>query len=210
MTAPPPTRPSSGDALGLVDRVLGYVNSPFRLIAIVVLVVVVIVGYTAWERRADIAEGILHHTISPRLEVGQFATVVKSLANNTGADVVILMSVQLTNNVSRVVAGYQRGNPDWQPTGTARAIFIGNEPSRIAELIEGATVCFNISGANGSSVTRDMAAIGITRACVVSVPPVPDVLVGALGIGWKKPPDPHEEAGAKAEERRAAQLLATW
>lgn len=193
-----------------IDRILAYVDAPWKIVSVAVLVLVAILAITLWEKRAEIADSVLHRTVIPRLEPSRFNEVVEPLMKETHADVGLLLAVQLNNNITRIVAGLNRDNPHWVPSSEPRPIFIGNDPHVVVQLISGATECSDTQ-ANGPSRTgREMFALGVRRACLVSVPPVVDVLVGALGIGWKTPPDALLEAASKAELRRAANKLATW
>jgi hypothetical protein len=192
----------------VVDRVLGYVNSPFRLFAIVVLAALGLAGYLVWENRAQLAETVLHKTVVPRLEPERFAQVAPALIEVTGADAVILMRIEISNNVLRIVVGTLRDNPGWNPPSTPRAVFTSHQV--IIGLIQDSPECLDLPADDPDQTIRDLAALGLTRGCIISVPPVLDVLVGALGIAWKKPLEAQSEAGAKAELRRAALRLATW
>lgn len=202
--APPP------GSLGLVDRVLTYVDKPWKIASIAALAVIAIISVTCWEKRAEIAEAVLHATVVPRLEPSRFKAVMTPVMNETGADMALLLQIQLSNNVARIVAGRRRGDPNWVPPSGPRPIFGAANPDVIVHLLEGAADCGDVTADSPSQTGRDIAALGITRSCLIAVPPVVDVLVGALGIGWHKPPSPQAEAGAKAVLRRAAGKLATW
>jgi hypothetical protein len=205
-----PPGPPGGTITGVLDRVLGYVNSPFRLVAIVVLTILGIVAYTVWEKRAEIAEAVLHHTITPRLEPGEFAKLAPVLMNETRADVVVLIQIELYNNVGRTIAGIARDDPGWKPSPAPRPVLIDGGPARVVRLIEGGVECYDITADNPHPTAREAAALGITRACAIGVPPVVDVLVGGLFLGWKTALSEPEEAGIKRAMYRVALKLATW
>ena len=57
---------------------------------------------------------------------------------------------------------------------------------------------------------REEAALGVRRSCMVGVPPILGVLVGALIIGWDTPPEPSAEKAAEAALRAAGMKLAEW
>jgi hypothetical protein len=194
----------------LIDKILGYVDAPWKILSITILAVVGVICVSVWERRAEIAEMVLHRTVLPRLEPGEFSKVVPPLMEETGVDVAILMQTELSHNLNRIVVGILRDNPGWKPSPAPRSIFTDGDPEAFVWLLEGATVCRDITASDPSQTAREMAAIGIKRGCIVAVPPILDVLVGALGIGWKAPLNGQAEAGAKAALRRAALKLATW
>jgi hypothetical protein len=79
----------------------------------------------------------------------------------------------------------------------------------LVAFIEGQVACRDLDPNDGEE-DRKVSTLGITRRCYVAVPPVLDALVGVLTIGWKQPPSPEAEAGAKTLLWQAATQLATW
>ena len=82
-------------------------------------------------------------------------------------------------------------------------------PELIARFLSNQVVCFNTVDAV-SEDSRALAAAGYPRACIVSVPPVLGVGVGALLVAWKTPLLPAVETRAGLTMTSAAMKFATW
>ena len=195
---------------GLADRLLGYLDRPWKVVAIIALVLVGGVSYAVWEQRAAIATRILESTVVPRLEPTRFAAIAQELLELTHADLVVLARVDIASNLHLNIDGRLAGDPAWRPRPEPRAIFRDQLTSeQIAALIEGRAICQDVPAKDGRRIDVEL---GMTRRCIVAVPPIPDVFVGALGIAWrdKAKLSPAIEAAAMSDLRRLAMRLATW
>ena len=195
---------------GLADRLLAYADRPWRVVAVIVLGLAAVGGYTLWEQRATIAAKILENTVVPRLEPQRFPAIAQELLELTHADLVVLARVDLAANLHLNIDGRLAGEPAWRPRPEPRAIFRDQLTSeQIAALIEGRAICQDVPAKDGRRIDVEL---GMTRRCIVAVPPIPDVFVGALGIAWrdKAKLSPAIEAAAMSDLRRLAMRLATW
>jgi hypothetical protein len=161
--------------------------TPLRVFGILILVLA-IVGFTAWEKRAEIAEKILEGTVLPRLEVGRFPDTAVLLARETNADLVLLVKVDLAAGRAVNVDGRLRADPMWRPPGIPRTIFDSVTPEQALALIAGQALCDDVPPPDHTF--QIVVSLGMKRRCIVAVPPVIDVFVGALLIAWKTPPKP--------------------
>jgi hypothetical protein len=202
----------SGPPLSAVDRLLGFVDRPWKLVAVVVLVVTGIAGVIGWEERAAIAEAVLHGLVKPRLETGRFTSIFANrLMTETSADLAVLASISLHDNLIRDIDGYRRGEAGWRPPVNPRPLFYAvRDPLLLVGLMEGKPICRDIGADGGASEERMLAELGMRRRCYVAVPPVLDALVGGLMLAWKVPLDPEVERGAQSVMYQAAAELATW
>lgn len=207
MTQPSPP----GSSLGLLDRLLSYVDAPWKVGAVIAMAITGTVLWVLWTERAQVAEAVLQRTVHPHLEVDKFPDIAKRLLEATGTEVAALVAVQLENNLSHTVAGVRRSDPAWQPSQAARPVWIGNDTIvEIVALIEGNVVCFDLGANEEREGRREMAALGLRRMCGVAVPSISNVMVGALFLGWKEPPSRDVEAAARSAMRKAALQLAEW
>jgi hypothetical protein len=191
----------------LIERVLGYVDKPWKIGAIAALAIIGIIGATAWEKRAEIAERILEGTVTPRLEPGRFPAIAQILLAETHADAVVLARLNPAGGRVVNVDGRSADDPAWRPEAAPRNMFNTVSPEQVVDIIAGQVVCDNVPATDHHRVDVDL---GLKRRCIVGVPPVLEVLVGALSIGWKAPPGPLLESGYKLELQRLAMKLATW
>jgi hypothetical protein len=191
----------------LAGRVLGYVDKPWKIGAVAALAVIAVVAVTAWEMRAQIAEKILEGTVTPRLEPERFPAIAQTLLAQTHADAVVLSRISLAGARLVNIDGRRVNDPAWRPPPEPRTMFASVTPEQAVDIIAGQVVCENVPLTDHHRID---VALGLRRRCIVGVPPVLEVLVGALTIGWETPPLPALESGYKLELQRLAMKLATW
>jgi hypothetical protein len=197
-------------SLSLIDRLIGYVDRPWKIFAVACLVLTGVAGMALWENRAGLAEAVLQSWVKPTLRADRFPKVGARLMNATGADLVAIADVAFRTNLITNVDGLLRNNPGWRPELNPRPLFDAiRDPQRYVTFIEGHSVCHDLA-ADGAAEERAELALGIKRRCYIAIPPVLDALVGILAIGWKVPPSPEAEAGATSLLWQAATELAVW
>jgi hypothetical protein len=196
--------------LGLLDRVLTYVNTPFRLFAIVVLAILALTLWVGWENRAELAQTVLRRTVHPHLVEADFLSIAKQLTAVTGGNIVALIKVEAEANIGRYEIGYDTADSAWQPPPNSRPLWTEANATYIVQILEGRVVCYDPTADSPFEPRRIVASWGAVRACIVAVPAITDVLVGALLLAWRTTPSESTEAAARQEIRRAAYKLATW
>jgi hypothetical protein len=196
--------------LTAVDKILAFVDRPWKIAAVVILVVTAVTGITLWEQRAGLAEVVLQNWVTPKLHPDRFPKIARQLLDNTGADIAVLAEVGFRSNLLKNIDGTRRGDPAWSPVPNVRPLYGAiRDPQRFLAFVEGRAVCHDVDPSDGEE-ERAEAAIGIKRRCYIAVPPVLDALVGGLAIGWRQPLSAEAEAGATGLLWQAASELATW
>ena len=196
---------------GLFAALLAFMDRPWKAVALTVLLFVSATGWVLWTERAEIAQAILSHYRLPRLETGAFHKVAAPLLADTGADLAILVEISLEANLVKNVDGQLRGRPDWRPAPIPRVVFADDsDPKSIVKFIDGDVLCADASKESPVRQRREEAALGVRRSCMVGVPPILGVLVGALIIGWDTPLEPLAEKAAEAALGAAGMKLAKW
>jgi hypothetical protein len=207
---PLPEPPVPIPSLSLIDRLIGYVDRPWKIFAVACLVLTGVAGMALWENRAGLAEAVLQSWVKPTLRADRFPKVSARLMNATGADIVLIADVAFRTNLITNIDGSLRDNPGWRPQLNPRPLFGAiSDPVRYVSFIEGRAICHDVS-AEGAEEERAEFTLGIRRRCYIAIPPVLDALVGIIGIGWKVPPSPEAEAGTKSLLWQAATELAVW
>lgn len=197
------------DRLGIIDRVLAFMDRPWRAIVVIILVIILGIGWALWDYRAQIAEAILTRTVLPRLEIARFDTIGLALLKTTGADAVMLISGDLNKNVATNLKGFDKDGQPWLAMTGARPILFNDYPvSWLIRFLSGQVICSNII--DGGEEMRAEERLGMKRSCVAPIPPFENVLVGGLWVGWKEPPTADAEARAQYLMHDAAEKLATW
>lgn len=197
------------DRLGVLDRVLSFMDRPWKAVAILIFIVVLGAGYAFWEQRAQIAEAILTRTVLPRLEIARFDTVGPALLKQTGADVAMLIQGDLNKNVAMNIKGFDRNGHPWlSMTGARPILFNDLSVSILIRFLAGQTICLDVKDGGEEMAAEER--LGIRRSCLAPIPPFENVLVGGVWIGWKEPPSPEIEARAQVYLHDAGEKLATW
>lgn len=196
---------------GVLERLLTYADRPWKAIVMIVLLVLAGIGWLLWDQRARIADAVLHEPItSPALLISRFVRDADQLLRDTRGDVAVLIELHLTDNVSIDRIGIDRDGTRWVPVeGPQPALSYDSAMPFVVRFLRNETVCFDTDKAV-SEDARSLLASGYKRGCVVSVPPVLGVGVGALLIAWKVPLLASAETRAGIAMSSAAMKFATW
>lgn len=196
----------------LLGQVLRFIDRPWKAVTVVVLVILVGLGYFAWLERIRIAEAIFESASLPKLRIDTFNADARELLRRTRADIIVLAHVDLVSNIIEDVAGWDRdGNAFIPVVGEQSILHHGQSMEDVVRLMRNEVVCRGVP--LGSPETPEWEAegkIGITRACIVAVPPIVSVTVGVLIIGWKDAPNRHFEEQISPALQRAAMTFASW
>lgn len=194
-----------------IEKVLGFVDRPWKIAAVVILAITAILGLTLWEKRAEFAEAVLEDWTNPRLKTDMFTNKFGArLMSDTRADLVVLAEISLKTNLIKDVAGFARDDPVWEPPASPRPFFYTNrDPELLIGLIEGRARCGDIDAQDGEE-EQMLARLHMQRRCYIAVPPVLNILVGGLMIAWRQPLGAEAESGAMRVMYQAATQLASW
>jgi uncharacterized membrane protein len=206
MPPPLPDERHQGIVERLIARLLGYMDRPWKVVAVVVLLILFGVGFGLWEAR---------HEIIPRLFKGGPVALKSDVSGelddiiaHTSADLVVVWAVDPANNTMRLIDARQRGGGAWVFTPRRLpAIEAGSVADAIAKLNRGVTVCVD-PAQRSTALQRRLAADGIRWDCATPVPPShAEPLIGVLYLGWKTVPDAAAEDAALAAAGDAAEHM---
>jgi hypothetical protein len=125
---------------GVVDKVLGYADRPWRVIAVILAALILGAGYAVWEQRATIAQYVLKSYVTPTLQRDRLTAIAEKLLADTGADLIVLSKVEFEANLFQNVAGRLAGDPGWHPAARPLPIFSDRTPigiGAIGRIIDG-------------------------------------------------------------------------
>jgi hypothetical protein len=204
-------RRDPGVALSVIDRLLAFMSTPWKAVVVVVLLVVCGLGWLIYDQRAVIADAVLRKPITvATLNTARFVKGVSTLLRETHGDVAVLAELHLTDNVLIDRVGFTRDDVLWVPIeGPQVAIFVGADTALLARFLRQEVVCRD-TAESASEELKALAVNGYTRACMVEVPPVLGVGVGALLVAWKAALSPAAEARAGLSMSAEAMKLASW
>jgi len=205
-------KPQAGQSvLGVLDRVLAFMTSPWKAIAVVVLVIVCGLLYIAYDQRAVIAVAVLVRAGEvARLDDKAFIADAPRLLRDTRSDLVMLVALNVSDNVLTDVVGIDEDGNRWVPsTGPQQALVPESSMPWLVKFLSNEVVCVNTTAAVNED-SRALAAKGYQRSCWLAVPPILGVQVGGLVVAWKQPPLPAAEQRAGYVMKAAAMRYASW
>ena len=176
----------------LIEKVLGYVDSPFKLFAILLMAIFAFVGYFIWQNQAFLISAYNEQKKLPTIAEDRVEDAAAHLFKNTDAAVVAIFKVNpiLGNRV--LYRAYTKQGRDKTLEGLDVGLFTSNVANNrdVVALMAGEIPCSEYKTAQ-SEIGLWYIEKGMTYGCRVGVPPEPGKLVGQITVGWKEePPDP--------------------
>jgi hypothetical protein len=197
------------DGLGFLDRVLAFVDAPWKAFALAGLAILAGAGYVIWDKRDLLFDAWMLPT-EQVLKTNLVPAALIKLVSETGADLVQIWAVSLPSN-SQWFVGARRLDGEVPVIPTPRRLPVIVTVSDIQALVavmEGHPICVDLSKL-GSPLARRLEERGMKRGCAIPIPPNNESFVGCIYIAWERPPDPSAENVAVGAAREIAATLAT-
>jgi len=206
MTDPPPP---SGNVAGVVDRVLRFIDKPWKGVVVAGLLILGGVGWVAYEKRDELFEAWLTPS-APELKTADVPEALDKLITETDADIVQIWAVDLGSNSQWFIgARLHSGERPVIPSPRRLPVIVHtSDVKALVEVMDGTPSCVDLSQA-GSPIARRLEARGMKRGCAIPVPPGPESFVGVIYLAWQKPTDLQSEAVSVGAAREIARKLAT-
>ena len=187
-------RPDPQDMLG---RILGYVDSPFRLLAIVVMGVLAFVGWFLYSNQDIILGSYREHQKLPEIAEHRMDDAVSHLFRHTQADVVAVFRVNPILGTRELYRAYTREGRDRTKEGIDVGLFTANAANNrdVVALMSGEVPCAPYLSAQ-SEIGLWYIEQGMRFGCRISIPPEPSRFVGQITVGWQTPPQDLEHTRA--------------
>lgn len=182
----------SDERITVLDRVLGYVDSPFKLFAILLMAVFTFVGYFIWQNQAFLIGAYNEQKKLPTIAEDRVEDVAAHLFKNTDATVVAIFKVNPMFGNRVLYRAYTKQGRDKTLEGLDVGLFTSNVANNrdVVALMAGEIPCGHYKTAQ-SEIGLWYIEKGMTYGCRVGVPPEPGKLVGQITVGWREePPDP--------------------
>lgn len=171
--------------------VLTYIDSPFKLLVVLLLGIVSFIGYFAYQNQGLFLSVYMKQRELPKLNESRFDDVSAILIKELKAEVVAIFSVDPMLNKRISLRGYQReGGRESRVEGIDVGLFTSNAANNadVIDLIGSKIPC--------SEYKRPQSEIGlwylykgITYTCRISVPPEINQFIGQITVGWKEKPE---------------------
>jgi hypothetical protein len=178
------------NANSTLDKVLGYVDSPFKLFAILIMGVVAFAGYFLWQNQTFMLDAYKESKKLPEINASRADEASALLFKHTGATVVAIFKVNPLFNSRVLYKAYTKDGRDKSIEDIDVGLFTNNASnnSDVVKLMTNEIPCGEYRYAQ-SEVGLWYIEKGVTFTCRVSVPPDSPRFVGQVTVGWAQPPE---------------------
>ena len=185
---------SDENANTTLDRVLSYVDSPFKLFAILVMGVVAFAGYFLWQNQEFMRDAYKESKKLPEINTARADDASSMLLKKTGATVVAVFKVNPLFNSRVLYKAYTKDGRDKTIEDIDVGLFSKNSANNadVIKLMTNEIPCSEYRYAQ-SEVGLWYIEKGVGFTCRVSVPPDSHRFVGQITVGWAEPPENIEQ-----------------
>jgi len=178
----------------IVDKVLSYVDSPFKLFAILVMGVVAFAGYFLWQNQEFMRDAYKESKKLPEINTARADDASSMLLKKTGATVVAVFKVNPLFNSRVLYKAYTKDGRDKTIEDIDVGLFSQNQSNNadVIKLMTNEIPCSEYRYAQ-SEVGLWYIEKGVGFTCRVSVPPDSHRFVGQITVGWAEPPENIEQ-----------------
>jgi len=194
------------DQLSLVDKVLDYVSSPFRLFAMVLMAVLTFAGYFVYTNQELLIGAYKESKKIPSIAEDRVEDAAAHLFKQSGALVVAVFKVNSMFGTRILYRAYGKNGRDKANDGLDVGLFSQNSANNadVVRLMANEIPCGPYLTAQ-SEMGLWYIAKGVAYTCRISVPPEPGRFVGQITVGWAAEPADLEQS--KAMLQIAATML---
>jgi hypothetical protein len=178
------------NANSTLDKVLGYVDSPFKLFAILLMGVMAFSGYFLWQNQTFMLDAYKESKKLPEINTTRTDDASALLFKHTGATVVAIFKVNPLFNSRVLYKAYTKDGRDKSIEDIDVGLFTHNAANNadVVKLMTNEIPCSEYRYAQ-SEVGLWYIEKGVAFTCRVSVPPDSPRFVGQITVGWTQPPE---------------------
>jgi len=176
----------------MVDKAIDlikWVDSPFKLLEVVILVTLFGLGYFAFDSRQVILNAIMSSEKLPQLkERDAMIPVAETLQKDLDAVTVVVHKVNLVTNTRTTMFAFGEKGLDRSLDGLVSSLF-GADPSRnnaVIQMLAGEVACDKLVVVGKSSEWESKQ--GAKFVCRGSIPPPVGEFAGYVSVTWKAEP----------------------
>ena len=191
----------SADAL---SKILAYVDSPFKLFAIIVMGVLAFGGYFIWQNQELLVGAYKESRKLPTIAEDRVEDAAAHLFKTTNATIVAIFKVNPLFGTRVLYRAYTKSGRDKTNDGLDVGLFTANQSNNtdVIALMANETPCGPYRSAQ-SEMGLWYIQEGVKYTCRISVPPDPGKFIGQITVGWS------EEPTNLAESKTMLQIAAT-
>ena len=181
-------------ALGVLDRVLAYVDSPFKLVALLIMFVF---GFCAWfvYSNQELLVGAYKESQKlPSINEARADDVAGMLFKYGNASTVAIFKVNPLFGTRVLYRAYTKDGRDKRMEGIDVGLFTQNPNNNadVVKLMAGETPCGDYHKPQ-SEIGLWYVEVGVTHGCRISVPPDATRFIGQITVGFKDRPESIED-----------------
>jgi hypothetical protein len=178
------------NANSTLEKVLGYVDSPFKLFAILVMGVVAFSGYFLWQNQDFMRDAYKESKKLPEINTSRADEASAMLFKKTGATVVAIFKVNPLFGSRVLYRAYTKDGRDKTVEDIDVGLFSQNAANNadVVKLMTNEIPCSEYRYAQ-SEVGIWYLEKGVGFTCRVSVPPDSHRFVGQITVGWVEQPE---------------------
>ena len=182
------------NANSTLDKVLGYVDSPFKLFAILIMGVVAFSGYFLWQNQTFMMDAYRESKKLPEINTSRADEASAMLFKKTGATVVAIFRVNPLFGSRVLYKAYTKDGRDKSIEDIDVGLFSQNASNNadIIKLMTNEIPCGEYRYAQ-SEVGLWYIEKGVGYTCRISVPPDNHRFVGQITVGWTQQPESLEQ-----------------
>jgi hypothetical protein len=180
-----------------LSKILAYVDSPFKLVAVVVMGVLCFGGYIIYDNRELIVGTYKESQKLPGIVENRVDDVAVHLFKTTDATVVAVFKVNPLFGTRVQYRAYTKTGRDKTNDGLDVGLFTGNQKNNedVIGLMAGNIPCSEYRVAQ-SEIGLWYLEKGMRYGCRIGVPPDPSRFIGQITVGWEKQPEDLEQTKA--------------
>jgi len=173
----------------VLSKVLSYVDSPFKLFALLLMAVFAFSGYFIWQNQSFLFEAYKENKKLPTIAEDRAEDVAAHLFKNSDATVVAIFKVNPLFGTRILFRAYTRDGRDKTHDGLDVGLFTQSSANNhdVIALMANETPCGEYATPQ-SEIGLWYIEKGVTFGCRVSVPPEQGKFVGQITVGWDKEP----------------------
>lgn len=178
----------------IVDKVLTYVDSPFKLFAVILMGVIAFFGYFVWQNQEFMRDAYKESKKLPEINTSRVDDAASMIFKKTGATVVAVFKVNPLFNSRVLYRAYTKDGRDKSVEDIDVGLFSQNSSNNadVIKLMTNDIPCSEYRYAQ-SEVGLWYLDKGVTYTCRISVPPDSHRFVGQITVGWAEPPTAIEQ-----------------
>ena len=188
---------------GLIEHVLDFIDRPWKALVILLFIVVIGAGYMFYLKLDQLFVQVFQKN-EPHLVTTIDPDIWKDLGR-TETDMIVVVSVNMSENVQRLVYASLDGAPWKDMVKEAPAIADVNSYKIVRALVHGRNTCADTSEI--SRYAQSLIDHGIKRICIIPIKVRSGPPFGAIYLGWRAPLSENEEATALEVAARVGNTL---